>query len=140
MALRERNFKPVFDAMNRTLANIPGKLYDKSDYPKKEAYYHTVILTLLWSCGLDVHAEEWSSRGIADLVLKIEGDVYIIELKTTTTQAALKQIHDKGYAAKYSGTDATTGKPPAGIYLVGIAIDTENHLLKEYEIEQEKPA
>jgi hypothetical protein len=46
-ALRARKFQPIFDAMKQTLANIPGKLYNKQ-YQETEAYYHSIILTLLW--------------------------------------------------------------------------------------------
>jgi hypothetical protein len=46
VALRARKFQPLFDAMKQTLANIPGKLYNKQ-YQETEAYYHSIILTLL---------------------------------------------------------------------------------------------
>jgi hypothetical protein len=69
--LRAHDFQPVFDAMNRALANIPSVLYsDAADgYAGREAYYHSILLTLLWACELHIHAEERSSRGDSDLVL-----------------------------------------------------------------------
>jgi hypothetical protein len=112
--------------MNRTLANIPGKLYD-NEYPKKEAYYHTVLLTLLWACELHVHAEEWTSRGISDLVLNFEGDIYVIELKVGSVKTALQQIKDRGYAEKYAAAPY--------LAMIGIEIDTEKRNLKEYGLE-----
>ncbi|MDR3342683.1 MAG: hypothetical protein LBT14_07850, partial [Treponema sp.] len=61
--LRTREFPRVFDAMNRTLANILSVLYSgKEGYAEREAYYHSILLTLLWACELHVHAEERTSR------------------------------------------------------------------------------
>jgi hypothetical protein len=129
MALRQRDFAPVFAAMKRTLANIPGKLYENNqDYQKREAYYHTVILTLLWSCNLNVRAEEWTSRGISDLVLTYRDDVYIIELKIAPPKTSLAQIAKHGYGEKYAGAPYRAA--------VGIEIDAPNKTLKGYEIEE----
>jgi competence protein ComGC len=139
MALRERDFKPVFAAMKETLANVPASLYDNTkrnttlsaanagDYFDKEAYYHTVILTLLWACGLHVHAEEYTSRGMSDLVLLFEGGVWVIELKKASTAVSLKQIKAKGYAEKYASARY--------LALVGIEIDTAQKNLKVCEVD-----
>jgi hypothetical protein len=130
VALRERKFEPVFDAMKATLANVPAKLYDndkKKDYAEKEAYYHAVILTLLWACGLHVHAEEYTSRSMSDLVLDYHGDIWVIELKKASTTVSLQQIKDKGYAEKYAAAPF--------LALVGIEIDIEQKNLKTFEME-----
>jgi hypothetical protein len=126
MALRARKFQPIFDAMKQTLANIPGKLYNKQ-YQETEAYYHSIILTLLWACELHIHAEEYTSQGISDLVLEFEGDIYVMELKTTYANTALTQIKTRGYAEKY--------KSAPYLALIGIAIDTEKRNLREYTLE-----
>jgi hypothetical protein len=74
-----------------------------------------------------VHAEEWTSRGISDLVLEYRGDVYVIELKKDTPQACLRQIREKGYGAKYASAPY--------LALVGISIDAPNRTLREYRLE-----
>jgi hypothetical protein len=138
MALRARDFAPVFAAMKETLANVPASLYDNAkrsaafaanagDYFDKEAYYHTIILTLLWACGLHVHAEEYTSRGMSDLVLLFEGGVWIIELKKASTTVSLKQIKEKGYAEKYASARY--------LALVGIEIDTAHKTLSACEVD-----
>jgi hypothetical protein len=129
VALRERNFQPVFDAMKQTLSNIPGKLYNKQ-YQETEAYYHSIILTLLWACELHIHAEEYTSQGISDLVLEFDGDVYVIELKTSSAKTALTQIKTRGYAEKY--------KSAPYLALIGIAIDTEKRNLRDYTLEDKR--
>jgi hypothetical protein len=126
--LDARDFAPVFAEMKRTLAMIPGKLYAKSDYPDKEAYYHTVLLTLLWGCNLHVKAEEWSARGVSDIVLNYDGDIYIIELKKAPCEVSLKQIRDKGYGEKYANAPY--------LAFVGIQIDTEHRSLAAYKLEE----
>lgn len=119
--LRAVDFDAVFEAMKRTFANIPYNLYDN-----KESYYHSIILTLLWACGLDVRAEESTRMGASDLVLKYRGRVYVMELKRAPAEKALEQIRAKGYAEKY-GTD--------DLRLVGIEIDDDNRTLKGYLME-----
>jgi hypothetical protein len=42
-----------------------------------------------------VHAEEYTSRGMSDLVLVYRGDVWVIELKKASTQVALQQIKER---------------------------------------------
>jgi hypothetical protein len=112
--------------MKQTLANIPGKLYNKQ-YQETEAYYHSIILTLLWACELHIHAEEYTSQGISDLVLEYRGDIYVMELKTSYAKTALTQIKTRGYAEKY--------KAAPYLALIGIAIDTEKRNLREYALE-----
>jgi hypothetical protein len=128
LSLRERDFDPVFEAMNQTFAAIPGKLWpDKNAaYQEKEAYFHTVILTLFWSCGLRVTPEEWTSKGLSDLVLELNKDIYIIELKKAPPSVSIQQIKDKGYAVKYASADY--------VALVGIEIDPEKKTLIQKEI------
>jgi hypothetical protein len=126
-ALSNRDFPAVFAVMKSVFAAIPGKLYPRAKVTeeKKEYWYHTILLTMLWSCGLNVQAEEWTSRGISDLVLKYQDDVYIIELKRQNPAVSIQQIRDKGYAEKYATAKHLT--------LVGIELDTKKRALKMFE-------
>jgi hypothetical protein len=129
LGFENHDFDRVFDAMTRTFAAIPAKLYDnRKGYVEKEAYYHSIMLTLLWACELHVHAEEWTNRGMSDLVIEYRGDIWVIELKRMPAEAALKQITDKGYAKKYTSAPY--------LALVGIEIDVEQRNLKKYVIAQ----
>jgi hypothetical protein len=126
-ALSKCDFPAVFAVMKSVFAAIPGKLYPRAKVTEeqKEYWYHTILLTMLWSCGLNVQAEEWTSRGISDLVLKYQGDVYIIELKSQPPAVSIQQIRDKGYAEKYATAKHLT--------LVGIELDTKKRTLKTFE-------
>jgi hypothetical protein len=112
--------------MKETVANIPGKLYGQKSYGEREAFYHVVVLTLLWACDLHIHAEEWTSDGISDLVLIFERDVYVIEFKKKRPAAGIRQIEDKGYATKYAAAPY--------LALVGIEIDAKKRQLKGYKV------
>ncbi|MDR0909819.1 MAG: ATP-binding protein [Spirochaetaceae bacterium] len=128
-ALEDRDFEPVFEAMKQAISNVPGKYFPTGDAKneKKEYFYHTIILTLLWSCGLDVKAEEWTSKGISDLVLNYRGDIYVIELKLAPPEVSLKQIHDKGYADKYASAP--------NLRLIGMEINDKERTLAAWKQE-----
>jgi hypothetical protein len=126
-ALRARDFEPVFEAMKQAISTIPSKYFPKGTdkNEKKEYFYHTIILTLLWSCGLDVKAEEWTSKGISDLVINHRGDIYVIELKLAPPEVSLQQIRDKGYAEKYASAPY--------LRLIGMEIDDKERTLAAWE-------
>ncbi|HOD90261.1 MAG TPA: AAA family ATPase [Thermotogota bacterium] len=135
--LDKRDFGKVFEQMRRTFANIPYTLYhkreeQKGNHPERlERFYHVVLLTLFWGCGIEVKAEEMTHLGRSDLVLVYGEDVYIMELKKAPAEKALQQIREKEYGEKYRGKN---------LYYVGIEIDTEQRNLKGYRIEQSTPA
>jgi hypothetical protein len=129
-AFINRDVKQIFQAMNRAFANIPARIFppENTTQEKKEYYYHSVLLTLLWASGVRVKAEEWTSRGISDLVCRFRDDIYIIELKQAPPAASIAQIKKKGYAAKYT-------EPGSSLTLVGLELDTENRTLKDFAVE-----
>ena len=120
--LEARDFGKVFEELKRLFTMIPYNLFGDS-----ESYYHSVILTLLYACGLDVKAEEVTNLGRSDIVLEYGEDVYVIELKKATVEECIRQIKEKGYYEKYVGRK---------VNLVGIAIDEEKRNLGEYSIER----
>jgi hypothetical protein len=133
--LENRDFEQIYNEMIKVISNIPSNLFEKKktkyetekQYTRKqENYYHSIILTLLYSAGINVKAEESTYRGRSDLTIEYKEDVYIIELKLDKAEKALQQIKEKGYHHKYKGKN---------IYLIGIEIDAENKILKEYIIE-----
>jgi len=127
----EKNFDKIFKQMKRLFSSVPYNLFEKIREDedeemwkrRNESYYHSLLLTLFWSCGIDVIAEEMTNLGRSDIVLKYRGDVYILELKKGSAVKALQQIEEKEYHKKYEGKNIT---------LVGIEIDEEKRNLKEY--------
>jgi len=129
-ALKQRNFELLYLQMKRTLSNIPYTLFEpKGEYEtenqyivRREGFYHSIILTMLWAAGIKVKAEELTALGRSDLILEYSDDVYIIELKKQVAQKSIEQIEKKDYAGKYSGN----------LFYVGIEIDDEKRNLGEW--------
>ena len=93
-----------------------------------ERHYHVLLYTLLVAFGADVCAEEPSSKGRSDIVLRMPKGIYIIEIKyDDTAEMALKQIEEKGYANKY----LNDGRP---IIKVGISFSSKERNISEWKV------
>jgi hypothetical protein len=79
-----------------------------------------VFYAYLKALGLELIAEDATSKGRIDLTLKLPDATIVIEFKAdgATAEDALAQIKAKGYANKY----LNHGKP---VYAVGIGFDKE---------------
>jgi hypothetical protein len=116
--LEEANL-PAFEQTLRALfASIPYTNYVNNKIGNYEGYYASVIYAYLASLGLDITAEDVSSKGRIDLTIKIAETIYILEFKVDGEGKALAQIKARNYAAKYQGPGKT-------IYLVGIDFDSQ---------------
>jgi len=123
---KNRNFGIVFDEINRILSSIPYNIASKL---KSEEHYQALMLSIFWASEIPNIPEEMSYRGRADITLIYDDSVWIIELKKTTVEEALKQIKERGYHKKYLDGYRE-------IYLVGIKIDIEGRNLEEFRIEK----
>ncbi len=137
-----RDFSLVFAQMQQVFSAIPYPLYlnreEKKDLTggieRLERYYHVVLLTLLWGCGIDAVAEEPSNLGRSDLAIRYGQDVWVLELKKApnpqavkdSAQRGLEQIKEKGYGARYKDRS---------LFLVGIGIDGEKRNLGCFAME-----
>ena len=89
-----------------------------------------MLYTLFVSFGADVVPEDLSSRGRADLTLKMPKGIYIVELKYDKSAAeALRQIDERGYARKY----VMDGRP---VIKVGLAFSQEERNITEWKSEK----
>lgn len=99
------------DKLDCFLRAIP---YDISN--DNEKHFQAIIYATIAGFGADISAEERTSNGRADIVVKMKQDIYIIELKYGKTAVqAMDQLLDKDYAAKFS----EDGRP---IFLLAINI------------------
>jgi hypothetical protein len=111
---RDDVMAPFIEALKVFFAGVPYMRDDKGEH-----HFHAMLYTLFVSFGADVVAEDLSSKGRADLTLKMPKGIYILELKyDDTAEAALQQIDERGYAAKY----ALDGRP---ITKVGLAFSSK---------------
>ena len=106
-ALRDAQLASVESELQRLFAGIATDNYRKNDIAHFEGYYASVVYSFFVGMGLNVIAEDASSRGRVDLSIQLGANTYIIEFKVVKRKArnnsALQQIIQSGYATKYSG-------------------------------------
>ncbi|MCB0125161.1 MAG: ATP-binding protein [Caldilineaceae bacterium] len=123
-ALHAQDVEAFINILKSVFAAIPNTLF-----LAKEAYYHSVFYLLLNLLGFTIDVEQLTNRGRIDAVLELQNIIYIIEFKLSTAKIALEQIRNRGYAVAYQNR----GKP---ILLLGIAFDTEQRNLADWQSEQ----
>ncbi len=119
---------PAFiEAIKAFFAGIPYHLNEKGEH-----HYHVILYTLLTAFGADILAEEPTAKGRADIILKVQKGIYVIELKYDgTAEEALAQIDQRGYAEKYR----LDGRP---ITKVGIAFSSKERNITEWKSKGEE--
>ena len=122
---RSGDLAVFIEAVKTFFSGIPYQLTDKGEH-----HYHVVLYTLLTAFGADITAEESTAKGRADLVLKMPGRIYVIELKyDDSADAALAQIRQRGYADKYR----SDGRP---VTKVGISFSSAERNITEWKSEE----
>ena len=118
-ALQAGDMEKVLEVLRGLFAMIPYQLH--IDH---EAYYHSIFLAVMNVLGFDVDAEVSVSGGRVDAVLELDDIIHIVEFKylkypvdssdetkrsliKKALDAGMKQISDKGYAKKYTGSGKT---------------------------------
>jgi hypothetical protein len=123
--LRQGKLEAFFETLSAIFAAIPYTLNARRD----EAYFHTIFYLLLTATGVEATSEVLTSRGRIDLAVEFADRVYVIEFKCgQSAEAALRQIRERGYAARY----AQSGKT---VTLIGINFDPEQRNLAEWRVE-----
>ena len=122
---RDNTIEPFIKALQTFFSGVPYMIDGKDEH-----HFHAMLYTLFVSFGADVVAEDLSSKGRADITLKMPKGIYIIELKYDhTADEALRQINERSYADKY----ALDGRP---IIKVGLAFSSEERNITEWKVEQ----
>ncbi len=123
--LEAEDFKSFFETVNAIFASVSHTLKTE----KNEAYFHTLFYLMVSASGSSVQSEVLTSRGRIDMVVEFADKIFIMEFKCGhSAQAALKQIHEKGYADMY----AQKGKKRV---LMGINFSTEKRAADEWKYE-----
>ena len=121
---RDNVLEPFIHALQTFFAGVPYMLDDKNEH-----HFHAMLYTLFVSFGADVVAEDLTSKGRADLTLKMPKGIYIMELKyDKSADEAIKQIDERGYAKKY----ALDGRP---VTKVGISFSKEERNITDWKAE-----
>ena len=105
--------------------------YDKFPYTlvnNNERHYQAVMYTIFAMVGADVRAEQPTSDGRIDMVLKTADTIYVFELKyKKDADTAMGQIEKKKYAAAFA--DDKRKK-----VLVGINFSDDSRTIDDWEV------
>ncbi|MFN3691880.1 MAG: AAA family ATPase [Fervidobacterium sp.] len=134
-AIETRDIKEMINTINSIYAKVSSrarKQIEKSGKEDKlthlEVFYQSIMVSLFESTGVNVVSEEESSGGRADVVVKYNGLVYVIELKVDkSAKEALEQIKTKGYHEPYKGKE---------VYLIGVNISSETGSISDWVYEK----
>ena len=125
LSRKEISVEQFVECIRRWYAGIPYSITDKN---QNEQLYQSLIYAALIGFGADVQAEEQTSDGRMDIVLKMADVIYIIELKYgKTAEEAVEQIMSKDYAVRF----AHDSRP---IVAVGMNISQDRRTIDGYKI------
>ena len=113
-------------------ASIPYQWHTNNEIANYEGYYASVFYSYFTSLGLSIAVEDSSYAGRLDMAVELNGNVYLFEFKVVeqaSVGAALRQLHERDYAAKYRGR----GK---AIYLIGVEFSRETRNVAAFEVER----
>ncbi|WP_237698643.1 MULTISPECIES: ATP-binding protein [unclassified Hydrogenobaculum] len=131
-AFENRQVEKLKDILHRFFASIPHDWYRKNDIDSYEGFYASIVYALFNGAGLNVIAEDNTSKGQIDLSVFNQDSVYIIEFKVVEDKeegVALKQIKEKRYYEKYKGKYQE-------IYLIGIEFSKKDKNIVSFEWEK----
>ncbi len=113
-------------------ASIPYQWHTNNEIADYEGYYASVFYSYFASLGLSITVEDSSSAGRLDMAVEFNGQVYLFEFKVVERAAegaALRQLQERDYAAKYRGRGAA-------IHLIGVEFSREKRNVVAFEVER----
>ena len=129
LRFKDKTFEQFIDVIRRWYAGIPYSITDKN---QNEQFYQSLLYAAFMAVGADISAEEQTSDGRMDIVLKVPDAIYILELKYgKTAEEATDQIIAKDYAVRF----ATDTRP---VWAVGLNISEDRRTIDQYKIVQVK--
>ena len=128
--LKTNDFEGFAATLKAWLSGIPYQWHATGDLARHEAWYASLLHMVFRAIGVDVRAEEATSRGRADMVVPLGDEVFVIEFKMAegaddaeaALAAAFAQMRDRGYADRYRGQP---------VHLVAVACGREARNLLE---------
>ena len=126
--LARQDFAGVEQLFRAFFASVPHEWYVRNDIARYEGYWSAVFYSHFAGAGLDVVAEESTSHGRSDIVVRHANAVWVFELKGNgDAKEALAQIEERGYAEKYRHLD----RP---IHQVGVTFSEQARNIAAFEV------
>lgn len=128
--LESNDFDGFAVRLQALLAGLPHQWRTAGNLGQYESHYGAMLYMTFCAVGADIRAEESSSRGRADLVLRHGRQAFVFEIKMTgqgsslqaAMERAIRQMRERGYAEKYAGH----GEP---VHLIGAVFGRETRNL-----------
>lgn len=125
-ALNKGDVPEFIQKLKVIYASVPNTSYKK----RNEDYFQVIFHVVLILIGCSVESEVSTNLGRIDIVIDFPELVYIIELKLSDADAAMKQILEKKYYERYQGK----GKR---ILLLGLAFDPiARNISEKFELKE----
>ena len=113
-AIFDGNLSEALTALRSYIAKIPYDIITKEDWDdkeKRESFYKLLIYMVFSLLNSTVDTEVKSILGRADVVIKTDTHIFVLELKVDdSVENALAQIDSKGYAIPYEAEGRTVTK------------------------------
>ena len=128
IALRKGEPDTFRKLLTTFLADIPYTMHRKENERERERYFHyTFYLIFRLISVYTVYTEKMQSEGRVDCIVETPGYVYIFEFKLDgTTDEALRQIEEKGYARPYEADS----RP---IFRIGVNFSSQTGTVEEWK-------
>ena len=120
---------PTFEKqLTSMLSNISYRFQRKQDAQECERHFQYTFFLILQMIGrYSTYVEKETSEGRIDCVVECPDYVYIFEFKLNgSSQAALQQIADKGYAKPYAADSRK-------VYQVGISFSSKTGTIDSFD-------
>ena len=130
-ALEAADFEGMKAQLEALFASIPHDWHRRNEIARYEGYYASIVYAWCAASGALVTAEDTSAAGRVDMSVRAGGQVFLFEFKVVEQAgagAALAQLKDRGYAAKYMGS----GEP---VHLVGIEFSSKERTLAHFHFD-----
>ncbi len=118
--LQANDFAGFGERLRSYLSGIPYPWHSQEQLARYEAWYASLLYMCFRAIGIDLRVEEATSRGRADMVVFLGGQVFVLEFKMADGDAgkalddAISQMRERGYADMYRHRGES-------VHLVGIA-------------------
>ncbi|MBQ0141245.1 MAG: AAA family ATPase [Prevotellaceae bacterium] len=130
-ALKKSDLSTALIGLRSWIASLPYDIITKKEWMAKktrEAFYKLILYVVFSLLNSKVDTEVKSILGRADVVIKTDTDIFVLELKVDdTVENALAQIDDKGYAIPYEADGRKVTK-------CGVSISSEQRNITNWRI------
>jgi len=136
-AVFDGNLSDALSALRSYIAKIPYDIITREEWDDKEAresFYKLLLYMAFSMLNSIVDTEVKSILGRADVVIKTDTHVFVLELKVDdTVENALAQIDSKGYAIPYSPLQLPQGGEMQ-VFKCGVNISSEQRNITHWRI------